>query len=666
MLFALTALAAGTPAAPAESVEFRLPAGEALERAAETHGLRHAEGGVALYDHLLVEDDGPGISTDAPFLKTDRSPTFRIAGAQWAKKLLHLQRAEALAARLYVPRGVAVRVNGTLLPADPNTVTPEVPVALLRAGDNEVVLSAGGEQPRDVKIAPREEILRRAPERKGRPARSFISADGGKTWQMVDGEFMVRLHLVRYAPEGVLVSPVLDLWTREGGGPLAVPATVSILNVAAEAEMPAGTRVEFSVRTGSTPVYDEEAWGRWRKPGAGAPAGHRYAQWRAVFKSDHPTVTPLLKAVSLEAKVVRQAPPAWLGGVKVSGWRGEEIRATSIPFEYEDPMHPRMAALRKKYRLEEVVAGGKTEFEKQRLLRGWVSRQWKWHPVEANYPAWDADEILTRKDGFCVQFAVAFMQCAISLGWQTRFVFGSHPGSGAGGHEVCEVWSNDYRKWVVMDPNQDEHYVDPTSGEPLSMLETHDRLLRNYYPGGKAANWENRPAGYKASPEISVRKGPDAAPWEPEPGKWPDWTHWLHIKYMPRNNFYAHPLPAPRAQGFHWDWPDYWCWTDAQTPIEWQYHSFVGRRSDLEWTLNQVVFDAAPGAAPGEIRVQMGTFTPGFETFLVRRDGQAWEPAGKSLAWKLHAGRNRLEMRVRAKMGVLGPVSFLEVACALP
>ena len=57
----------------------------------------------------------------------------------------------------------------------------------------------------------------------------------------------------------------------------------------------------------------------------------------------------------------------------------------------------------------------------------------------------------------------------------------------------------------------------------------------------------------------------------------------------------------------------------------------------------------------------MATVTPDFETFLVRSDGGKWRKCGKTLAWKLKSGTNRLEMRVRTRAGVLGKASHLVV-----
>lgn len=673
------------------------PAIGAFDRGQGARGVRPGETRldgmrtVELDDGVLVEDDGPGIGCTAEWMKTDRAPTTLIGGDTRIKKVLYVERREATEARLYLPLGVTVQFNGRRLPIA-NEAFPLVPVSWLIKGPNEIVLSCPASAPREIKYATTEDLLRNAPDRKGRPHRSFLSHDGGETWQPIDGEYLVRLHLVQYVPRGYLVSPVHDC-SPGWGGDARFPSAGSILSVwSAEtfALTQEGTKVELAFRTGPGPVVEPGLWSDWRpapigetrrpEDGMPVPDGHRYLQWKVELVTNHALRTPLVRGVEVRARVRRAPVPSWAAGLKWLDSHNEQIRYTSIPFEYEDPRHPRMVALRKKYKLDEVVAGARSETEQLVKLRNWVSQQWSYTPPAVHYPAWDADEILTRKYGFCVQYAIVMMQTAISLGHQARFVFGDNPGPQEGGHEVCEIWSNEHRKWIFFDVNGNHHYVDPASHVPMSMLEVHDLLTKTYY-GGRPATLENRPKRQVPSDALAICYGtslaPGTPPKEPIPGmpleamgelanqfvggRYTVPTRWLRLHYMPRNNFYAHPFPQPKTQGCGWNWSEYWCWQDGVTPRQWPYHYATSRRSDLDWTLNQVCFDATISERPGRLAVQMGTFTPYFETFLVSVDRGAWKESSRAFPWQLHPGRNRLEMRVRNQAGVLGPISFLEV-----
>jgi hypothetical protein len=262
------------------------------------------------------------------------------------------------------------------------------------------------------------------------------------------------------------------------------------------------------------------------------------------------------------------------------------------------------------------------------------------------------------------------MQCATALGYQTRFVFGNNPGAvDGGGHEVCEWWSNEYGKWVFFDVNQNWFYLNPKTGVPYSLLEIHDAIIREYYDGG-FAEWAKRPRTSRYSPEFATCYGDSVVPnlpprkslaWHMKDGLYRVPSRWLHLRYMPRNNYLTQPLPVPMLQGAHWDWSDYIIYEDAQTPKEWLYRHFTSRRSDIAWTINQVRFDATWGTEPGTITIQMGTSTPYFETFLVKEDGGEWTESGRIWTWKLKPGANRLEVRIRNASGVVGPTSQLEL-----
>jgi hypothetical protein len=258
---------------------------------------------------------------------------------------------------------------------------------------------------------------------------------------------------------------------------------------------------------------------------------------------------------------------------------------------------------------------------------------------------------------------------------QTRFVFGMLPqtkvaGEAISGHEVNEYWSNEYGKWVMMDPQRDESFVDARTLVPCGMLELHRELLETYFPGREI---DYGPKDYPEElPGTLTRmwKGLDPAP-EAEPyivrAKW-GCLHW-----MPRNNFYAHRYPEPLAQGrCAWCWEGYWSWSDAQTPPQPNYTRYTSRRADIEWTINRVRWalaaasepGAAAGAEPGTVEVLLATVTPDFDTFLASADGGQWQPCGEKFAWRLHSGRNRLEMRTRTRAGILGLPSAVEVKYA--
>ncbi len=143
----LCLLAAGIACGPRclaeepETCRLSLPADEAFQQGQGAWDVRlHDGGAVGLYDRVLVEDDGPGIGDDAPWRRPNRAPTTEIAGDTRVKKVLHVAHHQAKEAWLYAPAGVAIEINGRPIDASPGAPVPQVPVSLLKDGDNEVVL----------------------------------------------------------------------------------------------------------------------------------------------------------------------------------------------------------------------------------------------------------------------------------------------------------------------------------------------------------------------------------------------------------------------------------------------------------------------------------------------------------------------------------------------
>src|SRR5207245_1593503 len=123
----------------------------------------------------------------------------------------------------------------------------------------------------------------------------------------------------------------------------------------------------------------------------------------------------------------------------------------ATPFTYEGPS-PRLKFLRDKYKLDAVIAAGKTELEQLMLLRTWVRNQWHtaWKSHPAGWmPPWDSLQILGNCDQpdcltMCTHYACVFTQCAQSLGWNARHCILDH-------HCVSEVYIQQFDKWVMMD-----------------------------------------------------------------------------------------------------------------------------------------------------------------------------------------------------------------------
>ena len=365
----------------------------------------------------------------------------------------------------------------------------------------------------------------------------------------------------------------------------------------------------------------------------------------------------------------------------------EEFKTANIvrgqyKFDYEIYEEPKLHTLRETYGLIKVVAGATSEFEKFVLLRDWLKTQWLHGNICQTIPPFDALVILERvakgERYQCGSYGMAYVQCCLSVGLQARLLAIGKKG-GASGHVVTEIWTDQFGKWAVMDPDYNIHYE--KNGFPLNALELHNAWLE--------ADCDS----------IQVVKGkiPDPGVEVPE-NKLLDYYYDFRIQL--RNDHLSKPHDDDYHPMLHW--------IDEKTPPLLMFHNWIanaknsGRAEDLYWTLNQVALDihihndcyTAFNEIPVDfsfeklfnllnlsrryknldeipihldeerlkvLRVDLDTVTPDFDTFLVKIDDSDWQPKPASFIWTLHEGVNLLQAKVRNKFGLEGPISKVRI-----
>lgn len=96
-------------------------------------------------------------------------------------------------------------------------------------------------------------------------------------------------------------------------------------------------------------------------------------------------------------------------------------------------------------------------------------------PIQSNLAT--AHEGITRRGrGYCADFTQVFTGIATAAGLPVRSWGISFESFGAG-HTFNEVYDQQLGKWVLVDPFHSLYFTDPTTLEPLSVIEVHDRLL---------------------------------------------------------------------------------------------------------------------------------------------------------------------------------------------
>ena len=682
--------------------------------------------GVMLNDMALIEDDGPGsgVSEKGTYLE-------ELYNGLLAQKTFQLDDPRAFEAHLVFfmqpknpdrakQKPFFAMLNGTRFESPPVSWHEgvwhwiEAPPDLLRKGDNTLVV--GCDAPKgegyDLYIARADEYEAgggmytsngsSAPlssgqldvevdEKSGKVRlisigrNSSKSKDGGKTWARmklgktddVVGEYTLRLNLKRYKHEGSLLSAPVDLWGGiEGLEKIKPRCTVSNLTFYALGDAPKETSLTWQVRFSGASDMTSGEWKDFQTVGEGRSlsadidcGGKRYMQWRALLKADNPLKTPVVYEVRIMRTLAYREPPK--NTFYVMDYENIKQRYSSVKFSYEKWDEPKLRQLRERLKLDEVISGAETDFEKINRVRHLVSQQWHHGSPMPGYPEWNAHDILDRRDrvgkgGMCIQFSVIFIQSLASLGYQARHI-------NMFAHETVEVYVGELGKWVHVDPESvfDSYEYETVTGEPINCLEQHMYFLKeNGFSDEKPIDWQSTEpwawpsAGHTRIPQpLSYSTFTD---WIDDPAK-PEYPpqHMLagFMRMMPRNDYFSQPYPRPLSQGCsNWPWNGYLNWYDRATPRKLQYSLHTDREIDFYPTLNRVEFSAVYTGREGEVGIDMVTFAPDFDGFEINIDDTGWRQSPASFVWTLNpSALNTLEMRVRNKLGPKGKSSYIKV-----
>ena len=676
--------------------------------------MKHQGGGVGLFNLDLIENDAFGAGNSEKGVYTDT-----VWGAVRARKILTLEDPRAHRAWLYVfpqrnlKHPLTFEINGHKAQI-PNTDRKgwetvrwtEFPAEWLRTGKNVIDLSCPEAQSEkdgwELQLARADEYEAGG----GDPAHvgetSFKSTDSGKSWKMSPSrragassqqvgpdsrppgltggaEYCVRISLERYVKTGWLESPVIDLWRGESDDIIVRQRTINKLNLTMQSDIPPGTTVVYYLRKGTNPAPYSDEWEPYEQVGNGVSLNYeiegsafnrRYLQFKMVLSTDNPLVSPLVKSARIDAEFKEAFPIPRHVNIHVIEVDNPPVRYSSLPWEWETCDRPELAKLKKQENLDAVIAGSRTQFEAQMKLLDYANKRWRWTNPWPEYPEWDALSIVSRINkagggGMCIQENLFFVGLCQSYGWQGRLL-------GIDGHEVCEVWSDEYGKWIYFDAYFPNHVLcDINTGEPLSMLELHNRYLDYFYPKppgltGGAMDWQT---DYRRGLD-EIRNREDKPPvirssltyHDNEQNAYTGFLESRILRLIPRTNFVEKPFPRPQGHfGGGYFWNGYVTWYDDRTPPRGQYAWYTNRPCDLWPDLNTVHITVTQGHGNDRLFLEFETYTPNFSRYEVNPDEKGWTPAEERWTWLLVPGKNSLRVRSVNTAGVAGKPSKLVV-----
>jgi len=655
--------------------------------------MKHPGGGVCLFDMDLIENDAPGAGSSEKGVSVDD-----IWGNLRARKVFYLDdpRAHKAWLVLYVSHKgkypLTFKVNGKESQLEnwdsaSNNESyrwTDFPVEWLKKGKNTIELFCPEADRKEdgwvIQISRADEFEAGGGDPKDVGKTSFKSVNGGESWKespfgplgQTRAEYTVRLSFDRFVQTGWLATPVIDLWKGNSEDVITPQREIRKLNLSIRAGVPAGCKIEYYLRKGVDSSPHAETWEPYEFIGegstldfetGGADLNRRYVQVRMVLSTENPLNTPVVRSLNVTAELNQRVPLH--KNIYVMDCDNQPIRYSSIEWEWEKWDRPEFKQLRELENLDEVVAGSRTQFDAQVKLLDYVTRRWRHNGPKPEYPGWDALSIINRINnagggGMCIQFNNTLGGLCMAYGWQARLI-------NVVGHEIIEVWNDEYGKWIFLDADYENNYnYNPETAEPFSMLELHNLYL-DYYFRNRPIEWmKDKITWMKAveGKQVPVERGSltqQKNTTMERIGTPSGFCNAAFMRMVPRNNWYEKPYPRPLNHGnTQWPWDGYVNWYDLQTPPKRQYSWFTDRPRDMWPDLNRVYVDATQGFGNDRLFLRFETYTPNFSHFEINVDDTGWKKVGERWTWLFQSGRNTLRVRAVNKLGAKGkPSSFV-------
>ncbi len=668
---------------------------------------------IVIEGNILVEDDAAGIGSIR-----ERTWDTISTGTVFRKYLNIAQKPlnDAVIAMMLYPVAPTEPLNGAKLEFRVNGRAPiiyeirhfwtsvPVPANYLKAGENVIEVKVQGNQNKfRVPVALHSNFKYGSKESPPRISRSERSTNNGKSWtklrigapENTGAEYPIRLKLQEFNERAWLQTPVINL---AESGTLLFPARIDYADIVLDTLQTRGSKWQVRIRGGNKHQPESGDWSDWKLLNGSvlnAELKKRFIQLEFSFEQNAGQLSPELKGLQVNSRWQDENPDL-RKRILIADLINKPISRSSFDFEYEDPGITELQDYRKKFELDKVVAGSLTEWEKIRKLRGWVARSWDWYLPNSNMQdliVWNASEILEVKNklgdtqkigGNCLHYAIVLAQACQSFGIPARIV--STNFSIWGGHELVEVWSREYEKWIMVDPNFDTMFYNRKTGIPQNTLELHQLFLSTYYPGHEIIDRDQW--SFEDRDRRSEKVNPDLLPINMEVGGnaysgkiREDYVWWkvsfeksnpgysggygffntAEVRWLPRNNWLSKAEPNPITHGrTHWGWDGYYIWTDSQTPETPEHRNYVRRESDMYGKLYTVDL-SAEAAEQNQLKINLATISPAFSHFEIFDNSRKKELKGTTFVLNLVPGINLLEVRTVDKLGNKGGISSLKV-----
>lgn len=157
---------------------------------------------------------------------------------------------------------------------------------------------------------------------------------------------------------------------------------------------------------------------------------------------------------------------------------------SSIRFQWEEWNRPELETLKEKYLPSSLTKQSDDEFGQMLFLKDWVRQTLPlgYNPKRQYQSSLEIlQDVNEGGEFYCSHYALVFLQCATALRWYTRKlgIDNDHKkGEEEMHHGIIDIWSNQHKKWLVVDPMHNLHFE--KDDVPLNAIEIRSEFLQNY------------------------------------------------------------------------------------------------------------------------------------------------------------------------------------------
>lgn len=329
--------------------------------------------------------------------------------------------------------------------------------------------------------------------------------------------------------------------------------------------------------------------------------------------------------------------------VAVLDYPSTEADFTPLHLFWDDPEQEALTKLREEYHLDSIAASGDDEYQRMLSVMNWVSHLWQ-HTGSTASSSLDALSILAAVENGerfrCVEYAVVLANCLVALGYPARVIgLASEDvafGSGKG-HVCTEVWSNQFDKWILMDPQNNAVWLH--QDVPQNAGECR-KLLR------------------KGNGEALLFTGWNELNYEQAKAMWA--SYFFHLSYTDENYYFEKSAETSSAG-------QYELLTEGVLPVLYFQGSPNLRDYTDDWSyvypqMNRVrvrFWNPDLAAPVDSLKLGFTNTMPWFDFYIISINGVTSQTSESLIAPALRSGENVIEITARNTRGITGPAARL-------